>query len=361
MAPLGIWGNAKGPNKKTIESLRANLEAKKAQAEKAEAKEVADAGGKGKAAASAKGPARGSGARPLESASGSSGTKRGASRPSGVPESLDAKPSEGAGFLSSVRDYIQSLYYQSWFDSGELSRPQTPEKPAASQSQSKPASSQAQSKSNSSQAQSKSAASQAQSKAADPETPRTSSPPRSPTKSTALQSRVHLSHLDVSTNPQTPSRFGNSPFLPSDSSPRNYLLDSPSPGSARERRQPLEGRKRRNFDSSSSVDASPAVTPRKSMVPVPTGWKINQIRKYRERELGSPAARKNADLFQQYVRDGYSPLDAASMLGSGRKPKQLKGGVAGQFEIRLDNKNRLTFQSDEKTKEVTILEVGGHT
>ncbi|HLP43507.1 MAG TPA: hypothetical protein VK465_18540 [Fibrobacteria bacterium] len=46
--------------------------------------------------------------------------------------------------------------------------------------------------------------------------------------------------------------------------------------------------------------------------------------------------------------------------------KQLKAVKApnpsiGQYEIRLNSHDRLTFLSDEVMKTVTILEIGGHT
>lgn len=35
--------------------------------------------------------------------------------------------------------------------------------------------------------------------------------------------------------------------------------------------------------------------------------------------------------------------------------------ATGQYGIRLNQHDRLTFRSDEVTKKVTILEIGGHT
>jgi hypothetical protein len=71
-------------------------------------------------------------------------------------------------------------------------------------------------------------------------------------------------------------------------------------------------------------------------------------------------ADRKADLFGNYIRQGYSPSDAASKLGPGSMLKLLNPST-GQWEIRLNQHDRLTFLSDDATKRVTILEIGGHT
>ncbi|HLP42986.1 MAG TPA: hypothetical protein VK465_15870 [Fibrobacteria bacterium] len=66
-----------------------------------------------------------------------------------------------------------------------------------------------------------------------------------------------------------------------------------------------------------------------------------------------------------YIRQGFSPADAASNLGPGSMLKAVRSVKSpnlsiGQYEIRLNHHDRLTFLSDEAMKTVTILEIGGH-
>ncbi|HLP42985.1 MAG TPA: hypothetical protein VK465_15865 [Fibrobacteria bacterium] len=99
--------------------------------------------------------------------------------------------------------------------------------------------------------------------------------------------------------------------------------------------------------------------------PVPTGWSLNDARPRSKRQLSNKAEKK-ANLFMNYIRQGFSPADAATKLGPGSMLRALKAVKSpnpstGQFEIRLNHHDRLTFLSDEVTKTVTILEIGGHT
>jgi hypothetical protein len=104
--------------------------------------------------------------------------------------------------------------------------------------------------------------------------------------------------------------------------------------------------------------------PSKSAGPVPTGWSLNESRTRSQRQLSNKVERK-ANLFMNYIRQGFSPMDAAMKLGPGSMLKQVRAVKApnpsiGQYEIRLNHHDRLTFLSDEGTKTVTILEIGGH-
>ncbi|HLP41738.1 MAG TPA: hypothetical protein VK465_09550, partial [Fibrobacteria bacterium] len=60
------------------------------------------------------------------------------------------------------------------------------------------------------------------------------------------------------------------------------------------------------------------------------------------------------------IREGYEPSVAASRLGPGTFFKHLKGSDR-QFEIRLNQEHRISFQIDSEKKVVTILQIGGHT
>ncbi|HLP42983.1 MAG TPA: hypothetical protein VK465_15855, partial [Fibrobacteria bacterium] len=102
----------------------------------------------------------------------------------------------------------------------------------------------------------------------------------------------------------------------------------------------------------------------KSTEPTPTGWSLNDARPRSKRQL-SIKAEKKAHLFKNYIRQGFSPADAAAKLGRGSMLKSVKAGKSfnpsiRQYEIRLNHHDRLTFLSDEVMKTVTILEIGGH-
>jgi hypothetical protein len=119
-------------------------------------------------------------------------------------------------------------------------------------------------------------------------------------------------------------------------------------------------RGRRPDDSPASATGPSGASPRaKSTGPAPSGWGLSDARPRYKRQL-SNTAEKKADQFEQYIREGYSPGDAASLLGPGSMLKPLRS-APGQYEIRLNNHDRLTFMSDDATKTITILEIGGHT
>ncbi len=159
----------------------------------------------------------------------------------------------------------------------------------------------------------------------------------------------------------SPPRGGRAQTMPSDTT--SPLADSETtktpPASGRDRGRQGEVRKRRHSDLPVRAEAPAPAPQRKSSGPVPEGWSLSSARPRRERQLSSAAQRK-ADSFQEYIRQGYAPPAAAGMLGQGSLLKQLKASD-GQYEIRLNQHDRLTFKVDGKTKEVTILEIGGHT
>ena len=121
----------------------------------------------------------------------------------------------------------------------------------------------------------------------------------------------------------------------------------------RKRRDTLETRQE-----DTARPAREAVAERKAG-PQPEGWTLSAMRPRRERVL-SPAAARKAEEFQGYIRQGFAPATAAKLLGEGSVLKPLKS-VENQFEIRLNQHDRLTFRSNPVTKEVVILEIGGHT
>lgn len=137
-------------------------------------------------------------------------------------------------------------------------------------------------------------------------------------------------------------------------------------GTGRERTEP-KLRKRRHSEEPNRAghgtpvaeEAAAAGATRKTTLPKPEGWKLSDARPKREKEL-QPVAQRKADEFQNYLRQGYKPSDAATMLGPGTWLKPLKASD-NQYEIRLNQHDRLTFRSNPDTKEVTILEIGGHT
>lgn len=120
-------------------------------------------------------------------------------------------------------------------------------------------------------------------------------------------------------------------------------------------------RKRRHTGEPRQEDARPAreTAPERNAGPQPEGWSLNALPPRRERVL-TPAAARKAEEFQGYIRQGFAPATAAKLLGQGSQLKPLKS-AENQFEIRLNQHDRLTFRSNPVTKEVTILEIGGHT
>jgi hypothetical protein len=164
----------------------------------------------------------------------------------------------------------------------------------------------------------------------------------------------------------TSSQVGASPIPPSDFAPRNLFEEPSSSIAARDRSRPTEGRqpadgRQRRPDEVSNPAAGPslATVQSKSKSPDPTGWSLNEVRPRYRKQLSNTAERK-ANLFEKYIRQGFSPADAASKVGPGSMLKLLNPST-GQYEIRLNQHDRLTFLSDEVMKTVTILEIGGHT
>jgi hypothetical protein len=175
--------------------------------------------------------------------------------------------------------------------------------------------------------------------------------PRTPGESSTPRTPVHT---------LSPTRAGRDP-IPPDIGSWNPFAEPSSPQVARERRQPAEGRQRRSDDLSdpTAASSSAADAPGPSTGPVPTGWNLSEVRPRYRRQLSISAGRR-ANLFKNYIRQGYSPTDAASLLGPGSVLKPLNPST-GQYEIRLNHRDRLTFLSDDAEKKVTILEIGGHT
>ena len=73
--------------------------------------------------------------------------------------------------------------------------------------------------------------------------------------------------------------------------------------------------------------------------------KVTQMNKYRD--------------FRYQVKERfYSPVEAAERIGDANYKKL---GGSNQYEIRLGGKDRVTFTLDNARREITILQVGGHT
>ena len=200
---------------------------------------------------------------------------------------------------------------------------------------------------------------QSPSKSPVPQSPVKSPSSPSPSTSSASQAFAESSSLQSPWDTPSSSHGGGSPHSPSDSLSWNRTEESSSPV-ARVRRQPAEGRQRRERNAPNRAEASSAAAgPSTPKGPVPTGWSLDNVRPRYEGQL-SQTARTKAQVFQNYIRQGYAPADAASLLGPGNGFKPLNA-LTQQFEIRLNQHDRLTFLSDAKTKTVTILEIGGHT
>jgi len=163
-------------------------------------------------------------------------------------------------------------------------------------------------------------------------------------------------------------RQGRRQTLPSDSLSPSVQFESQfgAEVTALERTKPAL-RKRRHSETPNPAadpgrlaqDATAAGTTRKASLPQPEGWSLSDTPVRREREM-PPAATRNAESFKEYIRQGYSPMGAAKLMGSGTVPKPLKASN-GQWEIRLNQHHRLTYRIDFQTKILTLLEIGGHT
>jgi mRNA-degrading endonuclease RelE of RelBE toxin-antitoxin system len=81
--------------------------------------------------------------------------------------------------------------------------------------------------------------------------------------------------------------------------------------------------------------------------------------KKRAKFIPLTAAEQNRyDVFQNAIANkGHHPQEAARLAGD-TDYKKLQGN---QYEIRLSQRNRVTFTVDDKNHVVTILQAGGHT
>jgi hypothetical protein len=73
----------------------------------------------------------------------------------------------------------------------------------------------------------------------------------------------------------------------------------------------------------------------------------------------TPAEDKKWDTFVAELGKGKAPIDAAKAIGDVKYTK-LKGS-SNQFEIRLSGGRRATFVVDEGAKQISQVQVGGHT
>jgi mRNA-degrading endonuclease RelE of RelBE toxin-antitoxin system len=88
-------------------------------------------------------------------------------------------------------------------------------------------------------------------------------------------------------------------------------------------------------------------------------WKLDKMNTGFVTHLGV-AAQNNFDIFQNAIHnDGLHPKEAAKRMG-GANFKQLSA-KANQYQVRLSQGERVSFQIDESTSTVKILQVGGHT
>jgi len=73
----------------------------------------------------------------------------------------------------------------------------------------------------------------------------------------------------------------------------------------------------------------------------------------------TPVEDKKWDTFVAELGKGKAPIDAAKAIGDVKYTK-LKG-AANQFELRLSGGRRATFVVDEGAKQISQVQVGGHT
>jgi hypothetical protein len=86
-------------------------------------------------------------------------------------------------------------------------------------------------------------------------------------------------------------------------------------------------------------------------------WKIKGKVKYVQQL--TPAEDKKWDGFVEQLGKGKTPAEAAKLAGDSDYNK-LKGG-ANQYELRLSGGRRATFIVNEGAKELSQVQVGGHT
>lgn len=312
-------------------------------------------------------------------------------------EKLIHSDSEFVARLSTVYNPIQrSRIYQEYYDSHleeitrmyariDSGRPVSPVRPSASTPPAEPSAPRPPAEASSSRTPTKPSSSRTPAEANSPRTPaepsssRTSaepSSPRTPAEATSPRIPVKPSSPRIQaepSSPRTPAVASSSlpPAEPSSSrtqaeaSSSRTPAEPSSPGAAGSRQPTEESLSRPNEMRDLAERLSLGTVQSKSTGPIPTGWSLNEARPRSKRQLSNKVEKK-ANLFMNYIRQGFSPTDAASKLGPGSMLRQLRAVKSpnpsvGQYEIRLNHHDRLTFLSDEVAKKVTILEIGGHT
>jgi len=85
------------------------------------------------------------------------------------------------------------------------------------------------------------------------------------------------------------------------------------------------------------------------------GWKLNKNGVTPRVEL-TRSEQQNLNTFMNAVRSNVDPKKAADLWDS-----NFKNLYRDQYQIRLSQGNRATFEVDWDTQTVTMLQVGGHT
>lgn len=96
-----------------------------------------------------------------------------------------------------------------------------------------------------------------------------------------------------------------------------------------------------------------------SRVTAPKAWSVDQSKMEYTREI-QRAHQSKLDFFIQIVDRGIHPREAAESAGD-MNYRELKGTGGMMYEIRLSQGHRATFQVDDSTCTVVMLQVGGHT
>ena len=96
-----------------------------------------------------------------------------------------------------------------------------------------------------------------------------------------------------------------------------------------------------------------------STTTAPKAWSVDQSKMKYTREI-QRAHQGKLDDFMQIVDRGVHPREAAESAGD-MNYRELKGTGGMMYEIRLSQGHRATFQVDDSTCTVVMLQVGGHT
>ena len=72
-----------------------------------------------------------------------------------------------------------------------------------------------------------------------------------------------------------------------------------------------------------------------------------------------PAQRGEWTIFREGIDQGLHPKAASKLMGDPHFEKYR--GTSNQWSVRLGGKDRVTFAIDEKSHEVQILQIGGHS